>query len=239
MGALIDKAAGMVRPVTFTPNVTLIGAGEVSETALSRALSHAPVLVAADGGADRALELGRVPDWVIGDMDSIGAAADALPPDRLIAARGQDDTDFDKALAFVDAALVLAVGFTGGRLDHTLAAMNTLARNPHRRVLIDAGEDLCFHAPPELSLTLPPASRLSLFPMTQVQAGSSGLKWATEGLGMAPHGRIGTSNAVTDGPVTLRPAAPGLLVLLPIAAWEAAIAALSAAPLWPAPARAR
>ena len=225
--------------VTNAPSVTLIGAGEVSETALSRALGHAPVLVAADGGADRALGLGRRPDWVIGDMDSIGAAAQALPPNRLIAAKGQDDTDFDKALAHVDAALVLAVGFTGGRLDHTLAAMNTLARNPHRRVLIDAGEDLCFHAPPELSLTLPPGSRVSLFPMARLQADSAGLKWATGGLTLAPDGRIGTSNAVSEGPVRLRPAAPGLLVLLPITAWEAAIAALSAARPWPAPAPAR
>lgn len=229
----------MIRAITFGTNVTLVGAGEVGESALSRALFHAPALVAADGGADRALALGHQPEWVIGDMDSIGPAGRALPPERLIAATGQDDTDFDKALAHVDAALVLAVGFTGGRLDHTLAAMNALVRNPHRRILLDAGEDLCFHAPPRLALTLPPGSRLSLFPMAPVRCASTGLQWATDGLEMAPYARIGTSNAVSDGAVTLTPEAPGMLVLLPIAALEEAIAALSAAPSWPAPSLAR
>ena len=51
--------------------------GPVLRRDLKAALAHAPCLVAADGGADRALALGQVPDAVIGDLDSISAVAQA------------------------------------------------------------------------------------------------------------------------------------------------------------------
>jgi thiamine pyrophosphokinase len=229
----------MEHQITFPSGVTLVGAGEVTSEALERALQHAPTLVAADGGADRALHLGYRPEWVIGDMDSLGPARKLLPAERLIAAKGQDDTDFDKAIARIGAPFILAVGFTGARLDHTLAAMSTLARAPHRRVIVDAGVDLCFHAPPALALALAPGTRFSLFPLRPLQCRSTGLQWATDGLTLDPMQRIGTSNAVCGGRVTLAPDAPGLLVLAPISALATVLRGLGDAPLWPGPAPAQ
>ena len=131
-----------------------------------RALALAPRLVAADGGADSALALGQTPDLAVGDFDSISdAARRVLGPARLHHDPDQETTDFDKALAVEAADLVLAVGFTGARLDHTLAAMSTLARHPQRRVVIDSGTDLCLLCPPRLALDLPAGSRVSLFPL--------------------------------------------------------------------------
>ena len=131
-----------------------------------RALALAPRLVAADGGADSALALGQTPDLAVGDFDSISdAARRVLGPARLHHDPDQETTDFDKALAVEAADLVLAVGFTGARLDHTLAAMSTLARHPQRRVVIDSGTDLCLLCPPRLTLDLPAGSRVSLFPL--------------------------------------------------------------------------
>ena len=48
--------------------ITLIGGGQVDKTDLSLALGHATTLVAADGGADRALSFGFNPQAVIGDF---------------------------------------------------------------------------------------------------------------------------------------------------------------------------
>lgn len=216
--------------------ITLVGGGALTRETLLRALAHAPRLVAADGGADAALALGVTPDLAVGDFDSITEAAMALlGPARLHPDPDQDTTDFDKALAVAGADLVLAVGFAGARLDHTLAAMGTLARNPQRRVVLDTGHDLCLLCPPHLTLDLPAGCRVSLFPLAPLACASTGLVWPTEGLLLDPLGRIGTSNAAQGGAVTLTPGAPGLLLLLPVETLDALLPALRAAPTWPLP----
>jgi len=220
--------------------ITLVGGGAVSRSALERALAVAPHLVAADGGADAALALGFTPELAVGDFDSLGIGARAaLGPARLHHDPDQESTDFDKVLAAVAAPLLMAVGFSGGRLDHTLAAMSTLARHPHRRVVMDTGHDLALLCPPVLALDLAPGARVSLYPLAPVRCGSSGLEWPTDPLHFDPLGRIGTSNAARGGAVTLTPSAPAMLLLLPVDALAALLTGLAAAPLWPAPAPAR
>ncbi len=230
----------MAGPFTSTTGITLLGGGEMAPGRLARALEYASDLVAVDSGADHALAAGVVPKLALGDFDSISEAArTALGPDRLLHLAGQDDTDFDKALRAVSAPLILALGFTGARLDHTLAGMSTLVRFPRSRVVVDAGVDLCFLAPPSLRLDLPPGSRLSLFPMAPVRCDSAGLVWPTTGLAFDPVGRIGTSNAVAGGVVDLAPERPAMLVMVPAEALEAVIEGLRRAPVWPDAARAR
>src|SRR6056297_1347169 len=114
--------------------VTLLGGGEASPADVEEALSHAPLLVAADSGAALALDLGHLPEAVIGDMDSLPEAVRAaLPAARIHRIAEQESTDFDKALRSVRAPLVLGVGFLGRRLDHQLANFNVLSRRPERR----------------------------------------------------------------------------------------------------------
>ena len=89
---------------------------------------QACLVVAADGGAQRALDMGLMPDVVIGDMDSLepsalvrlrsqGAAAEVHP-------QGKDETDAElavrAALARGATELVILCAL-GGQLDHTLA----------------------------------------------------------------------------------------------------------------------
>lgn len=237
--APIDKAFAMPILLTFPDGATLLGGGEVPRGALRQALDLAPHLVAVDGGADRALAEGRMPDRVIGDLDSISDGARARLADRLIHVSTQDDTDFDKALDRVHAPWLLALGFTGGRLDHTLAALSSLARRPDRRVVLWGAEDLCFLTPPRVTLDLQAGTRLSLWPLAAVGCASQGLAWPTDGLRLDPAGVIGTSNAVAQGPVRLEPDAPALMCLVPVAALDAVLAGLRAAPPWPASAPAR
>ncbi|MCB1407726.1 MAG: thiamine diphosphokinase [Rhodobacteraceae bacterium] len=215
--------------------ITLVGGGVLEAKTLDRALLAAPWLVAADGGADTALALGRCPDLTVGDLDSLSDTLRAvLGPARLHRVETQDDTDFDKALAAIAAPFVLAVGFSGGRLDHTLAAMNTLARNPGRCVILDTGRDLCCLLPPALALSLSAGTRVSLFPLGPVACTSAGLEWPVDGLAFTPLGRIGTSNRATGGEVRLTCDAPAMLLMVPPDALETLLSALSAAPPWPA-----
>ena len=229
----------MSPPFAKPLGITLVGGGAANAAALSRALGVAPHLVAADGGADAALALGFTPELAIGDFDSIRPETRRhLGEGRLRHDPDQETTDFDKALAAIEAPLVMAVGFSGRRLDHTLAAMSTLARHAHRRVILDTGHDLVLICPPRLSLDLAPGTRVSLYPLAPVRCGSTGLEWPTDPLHFDPLARIGTSNAAL-GPISLTPSAPTLLLLLPVETLAALTDGLAAAPSWPAPARAR
>jgi len=215
--------------------MTLLGGGKAPEALVKKALFHAPLLVAADGGADRALDLGLRPEAVIGDLDSLSEGARIAPgKHRIHRIAEQDSTDFDKCLALLPAPLVLAVGMTGRRLDHTLAAFNTLVRNAHRSVIVMGPHDVCFACPPRLVLDLPIASRLSLFPMARVTGRSIGLSWPIDELEFAPDGRSGTSNRV-NGPVQLDFDARGMVGIVPPNALEAVMAGLAQHAPWPAP----
>ncbi|MBV7410259.1 thiamine diphosphokinase [Maritimibacter sp. DP1N21-5] len=218
----------------FLEKVTLLGGGDHSEATVSRLLTLAPNLVVCDGAAAQALALGHVPGLVVGDMDSLDAATRAaLDPATVVEIGEQDTTDFDKALRSIDAPMVLGAGFMGQRLDHELACYNALVRRPEARCILVGEHDICFHCPPEITLELTPGDRVSLFPLREVAVSIAGLVWSFERIVFAPDGRVGTSNAAAERRVTIRPESHGLLVILPAALLEAAIAGLEAAP--PAP----
>ena len=213
-------------------SVTLAGAGPLREVDLDEASELAPRLVAADSGADRLIGLGHTPEAVIGDMDSLGdAARDALAPQTLHRVDEQDSTDFEKCLTRIEAPLVLAIGVTGGRLDHTLAAFNTLLRHPVRRCILIGAQDVVTLCPAMLELPLAAGTRVSLFPFGPVTAQSEGLKWPLDGIRFAPDGTIATSNAAT-GPLRLGVDTPRLILILPRAELRPLIAALETAPRW-------
>ena len=223
-----SNTIGMNRAIVqSTMGVTLVGGGPVTAAALRRAMEHAPYLVAADGGADRLMHLGQQPRAVIGDLDSITPAARASLGARVHPIADQDSTDFDKALRSIEAPFVLGLGFSGARLDHGLAVLNTLVRYPDRRCLVLGSSDVTFLAPPDLALTLPVGSRFSLFPLRAVRGHSTGLRWPIDGLDFAPDGTIGTSNEVSQSRVTLSFEAPGMLIILPRRALPGVLAALS------------
>ncbi|WP_104491231.1 thiamine diphosphokinase [Paracoccus denitrificans] len=193
--------------------VTLIGGAPVGRADLEQALALAPVVAAADSGADTALSHGLMPAAVWGDFDSISARARAeIPLANQHPIAEQNSTDFEKCLSNLDAPFVVALGFSGARHDHFLSVLNVLARRIGPPCILIAGEDVITLAPPRLALDLAPGTRVSLFPMGPATGRSQGLKWPIDGLAFAPGGRSGTSNQAT-GPVTLECDGPMLLIL--------------------------
>ncbi|MDX1780532.1 MAG: thiamine diphosphokinase [Thalassovita sp.] len=223
----------MTDAIVHSPSpVTLIGAGSVPKTVIDLAVELAPRVVCADGGANTALELGLDPVAVIGDFDSLSEQArNTIPENRLHPIAEQDSTDFDKCLRHIEAPLVLGAGFDGSRIDHQMAAFNTLVRRPDRRCIL-LGPELCiFAAPPELRLDVAIGTLLSLFPMAPVAGRSAGLRWPIEGLDFAPDGRVGTSNEIS-GPLHLWFERPGMLVMLPLSGLPHVARAVMSAPRW-------
>lgn len=195
--------------------VTILGGGEVGAGDLDLALEIAPHCVAADGGADHAVAAGIEVAAVIGDMDSVRPETlDRLSPDIIHRIAEQDSTDFDKALRSVESPLVLAVGFTGLRMDHQLAVFNTMVERADRTCLLLGALELAFVCPPVIELPTRPGDVVSLFPLMPATGRSDGLRWPIDGLDFAPGGRVGTSNLAT-GPVRLEMDTPGMICLLP------------------------
>lgn len=215
--------------------ITLVGAGSLGDSDIDDSLALAPTLVAADGGAALCLAAEHMPEAVIGDMDSLDMVqAAGIPWERLHEITEQDSTDFDKALRHIETPLVVAVGFTGARSDHELAAYNVLVRRADRRCVLVGETDVLCVAPPKLAFDVPIGTRVSLFPMRPVTGRSQGLKWPIEGVDFAPDAMIGTSNTAT-GRVTLEMDGPGMLLILPKTFLSLLVKALLATPeRWPA-----
>ena len=218
-------------PLRFDTAVTLVGSGEVAPEALEAARRHAPVLVAADGGADRLAALRLTPRAVIGDMDSISEPERwRAGPAAFLHLAEQETTDFEKCLYATEAPLYLAVGFTGGRIDHTLAVFHAMLRHADKRVVVIGTEEVMALAPPgeTLRLHLEPGARVSVHPLAPVRGvHSRGLAWPIEGLELAPGRRTGTSNEATAPVVELGFAGGGALVMLERGALDTLVAALS------------
>ncbi|MDG0981735.1 MAG: thiamine diphosphokinase [Tateyamaria sp.] len=194
--------------------LTLVGGGVASLQDLLEAMTYAPTCIAADGGAKLALEAGVELAAVIGDFDSIGQCLSQVPVERRIHISEQDSTDFDKAMRYISAPLVIAIGFTGGRIDHQLAALNVLVKYPQNPCVMIGEQELIFLCPPGITLPLLKGDVVSLFPMAPVAGTSTGLNWEIDGLCFDPIDRIGTSN-VALGPVRLTMDRPAMLIMVP------------------------
>lgn len=194
--------------------ITLVGGGPVEAGLLAQAVSYGATVVAADGGVHRAQELGVTVDHVIGDMDSVDLARVDGPQMHPIAE--QMSTDLDKCLRSCDAPYFIGVGFLGGRLDHQMAACHSLVEASNRQVVLVGEEDLCFLAPFSLSLYLPIGTRVSLFPMGEVEGNSTGLKWPIHAYQFSPALMIGTSNETDAESVELTFDRRRMLVILPV-----------------------
>lgn len=212
----------------------ILGGGVLNENDLNVALRHSSRVLAADGGANAAYDNDLIPEAVIGDMDSIrpDVMANAAPSSVHHIAE-QDSTDFDKALRHVQSPCVLAVGFSGGRMDHQMGVLHTMVVRAHQPCLLLAAEDVVFLCPPRISLDLAVGTRVSLFPMGPVTGRSTGLEWPIDGLSFAPGLRSGTSNRAV-GRVTLEMDAPLMLCFLPRDCLDLALKALVALPPGPA-----
>ena len=87
-------------------------------------------VVAVDAGYAELARLGVAPDAVLGDFDSLGYVTEVPGAEALTFPAEKDASDFELALAYArerGAAEVVAFGVLGGRLDQTLAVLQTAA----------------------------------------------------------------------------------------------------------------
>ncbi|WP_394154152.1 thiamine diphosphokinase [Loktanella salsilacus] len=219
----------MFEPIVHASSpITLLGGSDTDNSQLNICLKVAPSVVAADGGADHALRHDLKPIAVIGDMDSLSNKARTAFADALHHVAEQDSTDFEKCLTRIKAPLIMAAGFLGGRLDHTLAVLGTLARLRAHHVILVSPDDVCVLLPHGHSMwQLSPGLRAGVLPLGHATVSSNGLVWDLAGSKLAPDGLVSSSNAVKQAQVSFDVAGPVLLTL-PLSASKSLIAGVLA-----------
>jgi thiamine pyrophosphokinase len=204
--------------LVFDTPIAIVGGGTVDAGLLRELDAAGVILIGADGGADTIDAACLVPAAIIGDLDSLVDRASWEGRTRVIHLTDQVTTDFEKAMRSTRAPVTLALGMTGGRLDHTLAALSAVLHFAGRRpiLLVDA-VDVALAQAGNVSLSLKAGERVSVHPLVPTGFRSStGLLYPLDTLTLAPGGRIGTSNAALGGPVGIVSAddvTPWLLIL--------------------------
>ncbi|WP_234417076.1 thiamine diphosphokinase [Loktanella sp. Alg231-35] len=185
--------------------------------------------IGVDGGADHLLDAGVTPAAVIGDLDSLSCRARATFADLLHPVDDQSTTDFEKVLQRVEAPMMICLGFTGGRMDHTLSVLNVMVRFADRAVVLVDEDDASFLANPgQTRLALPVGTRVSIMPLGAATVSVQGLQWSFADQLMTPDGFTSPSNAASEEEVTITTDGPVLITLPQDCLQTALIAAVRA-----------
>jgi thiamine pyrophosphokinase len=91
------------------------------------------ILICADGGANSARKLNVLPNYIIGDLDSINNNALKYYTGRseIIKIKRQNDTDVEKCIKFAikkKLDYIVLTGVTGDRLDHTFCNLGIVIK---------------------------------------------------------------------------------------------------------------
>ena len=92
-------------------------------------LKNAEVIICCDGAADKLIDFGMEPTYIVGDLDSVSIATKKRFSDRLFHNKDQETNDQTKAVEFAlqkgfDKVVIL--GATGKREDHTIGNISLL-----------------------------------------------------------------------------------------------------------------
>lgn len=167
------------------------------------AFDAASRLVCCDGAYRKARALGRLPDLVVGDGDSLSAADRAALGERFVSIAEQETNDLDKAfrtaVARFGGAGIVILGAGGLREDHFLGNVFRLpgfARAaPDVAMVTDAGTFTVVTGARRYACR--PGEAVSVFaPDPAARATSEGLEWPLDGVSLAELWR-GTLNRTT------------------------------------------
>lgn len=180
-------------------------------------ISAGDKIICADGGALYALQMGLVPDILVGDFDS-------LPPQVLLDMRNKNviieqypvkknKTDLELALeaaARFDTEEVLVLTALGGRMDQYIANILLLTRSDWniKRMRIADGDQQgwILSGPDELALTGQKGDTLSVVPLSGQIEGLylTGVEWPLEKAAIARGSTLTLSNTFQESKVTIK-----------------------------------
>jgi thiamine pyrophosphokinase len=170
-------------------------------------------VIAADSGALTAVSLDIIPDFVIGDLDSIddktvvflkrkGTKFEKHPKEKDVT-----DTELAVAFAIKNGATTITIlgGVAGDRIDHVLANVFLTQQYSMPIKYVDGASFMWFAKGHEEKITGNPGDILSLIPLTGIEGiSTNGLKYVLKNGRLAVGKSRSVSNVFTRKEVTIR-----------------------------------
>ena len=167
------------------------------------------LIIAADGGYATLKKLNIKPDLVVGDFDSLGT----VPKDESIIKHPIKKNDTDTLLA-VKIGLekgfkeFVIYGAVGGRLDHTIASLQTaafIAENGGRAYICDSTHTITVIKNSSISFKKKSSGIVSLFALSGIAEGVTidGLLYTLNDARLTPDFPLGVSNEFIDKESTI------------------------------------
>ena len=208
--------------------IVVVG-GATPDRRVAAALEPPDVVLAADSGYDHARSLGLRVDVLVGDLDSISAAAlaHAQTGDVVIEEHRPDKDATDTELALTTALaggatrITVVTGPIGDRLDHSLAVLLGLGHPRFAGVTVDAWFGTAavhvVRGPGTRTLSVRPGEVVTLLPVGGAASGISttGLLYPLRAEALAAASSRGVSNVATEPDPTITVQAGCLLVIRP------------------------
>ena len=205
--------------------VVIFANGQLPDLEAARALlQDDDYIIAADGGANHLMEMGILPEIVIGDLDSVDE--DTLFELTNVEVRieqyseDKDETDIELALRYaadLRPSAILIVGALGGRLDQTLANLSLLTDPTLSGInlRLDDGVEEAFFFRKQAEVRGRSGEIVSLIPWNGPVEGvtTEGLQWPLYSEMLYPDKSRGVSNAMLKGEASIRIQSGLLLVV--------------------------
>lgn len=171
-------------------------------------------VIAADGAANHLLELGILPDLIVGDLDSV--RHDILEKHSFLHLSDQNSTDFQKTMLYLkenDLLPAIIVGINGGCLDHILNNINIFMET-----------NCLLYSPPirgfvikeksRMNFLLPAQTKISLMGIPEATLSSTGLKWELNSSCLSFPGKTSCFNRTQSPEIVLEVHHGAALVLI-------------------------
>lgn len=207
----------------FQKRIIIFANGELPNKEKARTLLREDdFIIAADGGTRHALELGRTPNIIIGDLDSlpVNLEPSTLNIELMQFPADKNETDLELAIQHaltLNPQEIIIIGALGGRLDQTLgniALISNLQPATCNLKLNDGLEEV-FFCDNQAEVNGAVGDIVSLIPWQGEVTGilTQGLKWALQNETLYPHKTRGISNEMTGETATIKIKSGLLLVV--------------------------
>lgn len=193
--------------------IVILASGDFprSESVL-QLLDEADMIACCDSAAETLAASGRVPDLIVGDLDSISAEIKQRYADRMVVCRGQDDNDLTKTFHEVlrlHPSVIHILGATGRREDHTLGNISLLAdyqkEAPQCQIDLVSDYGRFVAASGQHTFDSEPRQEVSIFAFdNSLRMSATGLKYPLEGVIFDSLWKA-TLNTATGSSFTLTP----------------------------------
>ncbi len=205
--------------------IVIFANGDLPNLEKARAiLKSGDFIIAADGGAKHILQLGRRPNVLIGDLDSITREAqqelEKTNTEIIQFSRDKNETDLELAITHainLNPPQIVIVAALGNRLDQTLGniSLMTSSQLAHFDVRLDDGVNEVLFCREQAQVHGKSGDIVSLVPWQGDVTGvvTSGLKWPLQSEILYSNKTRGISNEMLDEIATIKNESGLLLVI--------------------------